>query len=444
MRKKEKISLIILLIISLQSLSQSNILDDYIRIGLENNLVIEQRNISLKNSTNALKEAKSYYLPSIDFQFLYTTAQGGRQIDLPVGDMLNPVYNALNAFIGSKVFPNIDNQNVRFLPHNYYDTRVRLTVPIINTDIIHNKQINDKRVFLSENELSIYKKELIQDIKIAYYNYLLSTKAIEIHQNALELAKESKRVNEKLIEAGSGLHAYALRSETEISQHLAQIQVAQLQQQTIKYYFNALLNRNAQDSIQISEAQHIIPLIAPNSVTALHREELSSLDYAIAICEDIVKMNKNRLLPKLNGFADIGSQAEEMRFDNKSTYFMVGLQLSVPIYSGNRNNLHVQTAKNELSNAKLQREYAEQQLEVSAKAKYNEVLSAKALYESSLSMLTLAETYFRLIDKGYQNGVNSFLETVDARTQLTNAQLATSVQYYQLLISLAKLERETK
>lgn len=55
----------------------------------------------------------------------------------------------------------------------------------------------------------------------------------------------------------------------------------------------------------------------------------------------------------------------------------------------------------------------------------------------------MAETYFRLIDKGYAAGVNTYIETVDARTQLTAAKLATSVYYYQLLTALAKLERET-
>jgi len=443
MNRKVKIVLGLFFVIHGLGWSQENILDDYIRIGLENNIVVKQRNISLSNATLALRRAKSLYLPSIDFQFLYTTSQGGRQIDLPVGDMLNPVYSILNSFIGSNAFPMIENQTVNFLPHNYYDTRIRLSVPIIHTDIIHNKRIQDKQVRLSENELEIYKRELIQEIKIAYYNYILATKVIEIHQNTLALAQESKRVNEKLLEAGNGLHAYIIRSETEISQTLAQIQTAELQQKTAQYYFNSLLNRNANDTIQLSDTPQIIPLVNTNTITATHREELVSLDNAIIIREDIVQMNKHHLLPKLSGFADLGSQAEQMHFNKQSTYFMVGLQLTVPIYSGNRNNLQVQAAKNDLEIAKLQREYVQSQLEMSAQVAYNQVLSAKAQYESSLSQLTLAETYFRLINKGYQQEINSFLETIDARTQLSKAQLSTSIHYYQLLIALAKLERET-
>jgi len=422
--------------------SQTNSLEAYIEEGLSNNLVVQQRNISLQNAIIALREAKSRYLPSLDFQFLYTTSQGGRQTDLPVGDMLNPVYTALNTFIGNNVFPQIENQTINFLPHNYYDTRVRLSVPIVHLDIVHNKRIHDKQVLLSENDLATYKRELIQEIKIAYYNYLLATKAIEIYQNDLELAREGKRTNERLLEAGSGLHAYVLRAQTEVAQATERLQTATLQQQTVHDYFNALLNREPDATITVTDDQQIIPLIDKNSLTATNREELRSLQHAIAIREDIVKMNKQRLLPKLSGFADVGAQAEKMRIDKQAAYFMVGLQLSVPIYSGNRNNLHVKTAKNEVEQAKLQYEHAQRQLHLSLLSAYNQVLIAKNQYESSLTQLDLAETYFRLIDKGYQQGVNSFLETVDARTQLSKAQLATSVHYYQLLIALAKLERQ--
>ncbi|HAI84058.1 MAG TPA: TolC family protein, partial [Chitinophagaceae bacterium] len=53
-----------------------------------------------------------------------------------------------------------------------------------------------------------------------------------------------------------------------------------------------------------------------------------------------------------------------------------------------------------------------------------------------------AAAYQRLIEKGYKEGVSTFIETVDARTQLTNAQLLVSVQQFKLLSALAVLERE--
>lgn len=423
--------------------SQTDVLEKYVQQGLESNLVLQQRNLSLQNAMYALKQAKNLYVPTLDFQTLYTTAQGGRDIQLPVGDMLNPVYSTLNQFMGQNAFPLIENQQINFLPKNYYDARIRLSVPILNMDIIHNKRIHEKQWMIQENEVEIYQRELVKEIKTTYYTYLSAMKAVEIHKTAIELAEEGKRTNEKLIEAGSGLHAYVLRSETEIAQSNARLTSAELQLQSVQRYFNALLNRGAEDPIEVTANETIIPFVDKVEVSAKNREELVSLDHMITLREDVVRMNKQVFVPKLNGFADIGSQAEDFKFNDQSRYYMLGLQLNIPIFNGNRNNLKIKEAKNEIEIAKLQKEYVEQQLEVAVAVAYNEAMAAKKNYETALKQLEMAETYFRLIDKGYAAGVNTYIETVDARTQLTSAKLAASVNYYQFLSALAKLERET-
>ncbi|HLU87567.1 MAG TPA: hypothetical protein VKZ44_07405, partial [Taishania sp.] len=74
---------------------------------------------------------------------------------------------------------------------------------------------------------------------------------------------------------------------------------------------------------------------------------------------------------------------------------------------------------------------------------WNEVSASTARYETSLKQLEMAETYHKLISKGYDAGVNSYIETVDARTQYTSAQLNNVIQLFQLLKALAILERES-
>jgi outer membrane protein len=440
---KRKMILIVLIFFQFNLTAQNEVLEQYIQQGLQSNLVLQQRNLSLENAIYALKQARNLYIPTLDFQGLYTTAEGGRSTSLPVGDMLNPVYSTLNQFMGQNAFPMVENQEINFLPKNYYDARIRLSVPVLNMDIIHNKRIQDKKMLIQENEVEIYQRELVKEIKTTYYNYLSALKAVEIHQNAIDLANEGKRTNEKLIEAGKGLHAYVLRSETEIAQASARLTSSELQLKTIQRYFNALLNREANAPIEIADNEQIIPFVEQPNSSAANREELKSLEYMITLREDVVRMNKQVFVPKLNGFADLGSQAEQMRFDDKSMYFMVGLQLNIPIFNGNRNNLKIKEAKNEIEIAKLQKEYVEQQLDVAVTSAHNEVLANKTNYESALKQLEMAETYFRLIDKGYAAGVNTYIETVDARTQLTAAKLAASINYYQFLSALAKLERET-
>jgi len=47
------------------------------------------------------------------------------------------------------------------------------------------------------------------------------------------------------------------------------------------------------------------------------------------------------------------------------------------------------------------------------------------------------------MDRGFKEGVNSFIEFLDARNQLTTAQLQLNISKYKFLASLAEYERQT-
>lgn len=439
------VSLLILLLLMIGQLkAQDQVLETYIRQGLDSNLLLVSKNLSLKRAMNGLDAARTMYLPNISFEMTYSHADGGRSIDLPIGDMLNPVYTTLNQLTQSQAFPQIENQQINFLPQHYYDAKIRTAVPIINTDIKHNKHIREQVVKMSQQELEQYQRELVKDIKIAYFNYLSALEARGIYENAKILAQEGRRVNEKLLEAGKGLPAYVIRANAELAQHEAKIAEADQQVKNAKYYFNALLNRDAESPIEQVETKQ-----QANGIQALglevdvkEREELKALDYNIAVQESMVQMNKQVFIPKLSAFLDLGSQAEGMKVSRQSQYYMIGAQLTFPIFNGNRNKLKIQESQLAVEEAKNKLDLAKQQLELSAKVSKNELLAAQKNYESSKVQLEAAGSYQRLILRGFNEGVNSYLETIDARSQYTNAQLANNIAAYKLLSALAKFERE--
>ena len=124
---------------------QSAILDSYIKQGLDNNLAIQQQNLNLEKSLLALKEANGLFYPNISLESQYTSAKGGRSIDLPIGDLLNPVYSSLNQILQNMGnqggFPQIDNQKIQFLPNDYHDSKMRIILPLINAEIYYNRKI---------------------------------------------------------------------------------------------------------------------------------------------------------------------------------------------------------------------------------------------------------------------------------------------------------------
>lgn len=423
-----------------------NKLEEYIEEGLKNNIVLNQKSVSWERAMIGLQSAKSLYLPSVAFQTTYSTADGGRNIPLPLGDLLNGVYATLNQLTATENFPQLENEEINFFPKNYYDAKIRTTVPIFNSDIHYAVKVNEQQIALKEYELEIYKRELAKNIKSAYYNYLSALKAVKIYESSQALAKEGKRVNQKLYESGKGLPVYVLRSESEIAQVSAELSDAKQQTENAKLYFNALLNRDPELLIdttfnidqRLLDAQKLLHV----DIETDRREELSGLKQLMSINESLLKKDEHYFLPKLSGFLDLGSQAEGMKFNSQSRYYMVGLQLDIPIFSGQRNKYKIKEAKLELKNSQLQFDDAKRQLALSANVARNKLKSAFETYQASQEQLKAASAYQRLIERGFKAGVNSFIESIDARNQLTSARLATQINQYKVLSAAAELERE--
>lgn len=445
--RKIYIIVFVLLCTITAKVNAQQLLDNYVEEGFKNNIVLQQKNISLEKAQYALKTAKGLFLPTIEFQGGYQTADGGRNIPLPLGDLLNPVYSTLNQLTSSNKFAMLENQSINFLPKNFYDAKLRTTVPIINPDLAYNKRIVEQQLTLQEYEIQIYKRDLVKNIKIAYYNYLSALQAVDIYKSTLTLATEGLRVNDKLLEGGKGLPAYVLRSKSEVENAKAQVVSAEQQVINARLYFNFLLNRNPEELINLTlndkdELAKAEGLIVAESIIN-NREELKALNQVVSINKNMLKMNKQFAVPKLGAFVDLGTQSEGFNFNANTRYYMVGLQLNVPIFAGNRNNFKIKQSNLDVQNSELNSKLVLQQLFLATSTAKNNLRAIYETYQSSLKQLEAASSYQRLIEKGYTAGSNSFIETIDARNQYTNAKLLVNINKYKVLSAMADLERET-
>lgn len=439
-----KVALALILLAPFLADAQSP-LDNYISEGLKDNIVLQQKNISLESAMTSLGIARGMFLPSVSLQGQYLDGNGGRDISIPVGDLLNPVYASLNALTNSQEFPQIANVSEDFLPHNFYDAKVHVTMPIVNSDLLYNNKVRQQQVVLAQYELDTYKRELIKNIKTAYYNYLNARAAVAIYQSALDRAKEGKRVNEALLLNGKGLPAFVLRAESEVVTIEANITEAQNQAENAGMYFNFLLNRDANAPIIAPDvtAVNLSTLDTLLTVSVNEREELAQMREAVELRQTVVKMDQRFWTPRLNGFVDLGSQYSDWKFNSQSRYSLIGLQLEIPLFAGLTNRGKTKLAAYEAENTELSLQQVSRQLALGEATARNGVVTAYDNYEAATKQLDAAASYQRLIEKGYRDGANSFLETVDARSQLTQAQLQSNVTRYRVLIAQAAYERET-
>ena len=431
----------LLLLFALPVFGQKSVLDEYVATAFQQNITLQQKSIQVEKAMIALKTAQSLYQPSVAFQGGYQSGEGGRSIAFPVGDLLNPVYSTLNALTRSTAFPQIKNVETNFFPRDVYDVKVQTTLPLYNKDISYNKQIQEQSLSLQREDVSLYKRELVKQIKTSYFNYLLSLGLIKVYENSLNLALEGKKVNEKLLANGKGLPAYLLRSDSEIATIQAQIADALKQSQAAQYYFNFLLNRELNAEIRIDfEVEKAVSGVY--SVAPGVREELSLLTKSINLQETVLKMNESFYLPKLNGFVNLGSQSTIYDINAKSAYYFLGLQMDIPIFTGKRNLYKIKQSQLDIVSAKNALDLSTKQFNMATEIAQKNVQSSLVGFQASKKSYEAASAYLRLIEKGYKEGVSTYLETVDARNQWMNAQINYQLKQFNVLIAAAAYERE--
>jgi len=418
--------------------SQSK-LDSYIEAGLKNNEVIKQHNFDINKSMYALKEARSLFYPTVSLNGSYTKAEGGRTIDIPIGDMLNPVYNTLNQITNSNAFPTLENQSVLINPDNFYDVKIHTTMPLLNFEIIYNKRIKNQQTSLQKIELEIYQRELVKEIKIAYYKYLQSVEGIKIYQDALALVKENQRVNKSLFKNEKINRTAVLRSDNEVIRIQANLETAKQNSNNAQSYFNFLLNEKLDTAIEVDENE--VPPIDAVSENTQKREELQKLSQAKEINDNVSKLTQSYWFPKVNGFADFGIQDFDFEVNKQSRYYFAGVGLEWNIFSGNKNKFKLKQTEEDSKKISSQIDNVKQQLLLQFQVSQNNLKSALEQFYADKNQKESAKKYNEDITKLYKEGQAIYIELLDAQNQWVNAQLNTNIALYNSWIAFAELER---
>lgn len=422
-----------------------DILQGYLKRGLDSNLALRQQYFDLQKAQLDLKRARTLFYPQANITSQYTLAHGGRTQDIPVGDLLNNVYSTLNELTASNKFPQVPNQTIAFLPNDFHDTKLEVSVPVVNVNIRYNRQIKEEQINTQQAAIGVYKRELVKDIKQAYYQYLQADKSVNIYNNALGLVQENLRVSEKMVNNGTATKEAILRAKAQVSQVQASLIEATNNRKNAAAYFNFLLNEPLETNIladsMVTEQLAPVPPLA-QEVPAV-REELAQLKSTQKVLTTNLKLNKSHGVPTLNAFYNIGFQGFQFKFNGDQFYQLGGLQLRWELFRANDNKYKIQQSQVDLEALANQYKRTEQQLSLQVRTAYNNYYSSLQSVAALRDEVQSAQETYRLTERRFREGQALQLELIDIRTQLTNAQIRYSLAQLAVLTRAAEVERAT-
>lgn len=300
-------------------------------------------------------------------------------------------------------------------------------------------QIADREAQAASWDYEAARRQLVADVKTAYYDYFYSSKAIEVTLQNKDLLQKLAKIAEARYRVGKGLQPDVLRAQVEISRIQQRLTVLQQQQRSAQVRLNTLLLREpeaplpAPGTIERANLDYSLEQLyelAHKNDTGLEREEqvIERNQYAVNLAQKdyypdftVAYLYQQRpVLPDMHGFT---------------------VTANIPIFYKTKQREAVQEATEQLAGAQQGKANRETELNFAVKEQY---LAAKSsdelmrLYSNAIvpqSSLALESSM-----AAYEVG------TVDFLTILSNftAVLDYEVEYYQELANynkaLARLE----
>lgn len=427
--------------------AQSLVLESYVQEGLKSNLQLQQEQLNYEKAVQNLKLAQSLFLPQISANANYTLADGGRKINFPVGDLLNPVYSTLNTLTGSAAFPQIANVNEQFLPDNFHETKLRVIQPLFNPEIYFNYKAQKELISVQDAQKRAFENDLKYNIAAAYYQYLQTEESITIYTKTRELLTELLKLNQKLVANDKATKEVVLNAAYELDKVEFQLAQAIKNNQVAKSYFNFLINRDLTTSIiqdttiraSLSEGEELSTL---TEAALRQRQEVRQLQGVLQANDQVISLAKgNSYLPKINVVGDVGYQGFKYKFDNNQQYWLAQFSLSWDIFKGGEKRTKVQQAKLDYQVTENRLEQLKKQIELQVIQSYYEVEATKQSYRAAQSGINNAERSFQIIRTKYFEGQALLIEYLDAQNKLTTSRQTENISAYDVLRSQAALRR---
>jgi outer membrane protein len=428
------------------------VIDAYVREGLKSNLSLRAQSLEVERAEAALDAARARYFPEAGFAARYSRSEGGRTIELPLGDALNPAYQTLNDLLVQQgqqpQFPVVQNETINFLREREQDTRITLRMPLLNAAIPAAVRAQRELLGASEYSRQALGRRLKRDITVGYLGWLAAVRTQGIVDASVALLNENLRVNDSLHRNGKITLDQVLRARAELLAVSQQSREARNGASQSQSYLNFLLNRPLETALENAEVAADVSAttraLAELRQAALdNRPELAQMQHLTRASEAQTRIARAERWPTLSFGADGGIQGEEYDFGRGSNFATVSLLLNWTFFDGGARRAAVRQANATARKTATQLDELTQQVQLEVQQTLDRLDTSADSLATAEARAEAARAAFRIASRKRDEGVISQVEFIDARSSLTGAELNLNVTRFEVLARQAELDYAT-
>lgn len=410
-------------------------LQDALNIALEKNKDILIAKEDLTKSDAQISEAYGNALPQVNLTAGYT-----RYLELPV--LFIPPNTPFNKS-GSV-------QKFSMGADNAYSASLTANQVLFSFKVNTAIQIAEEYSKYSKHNAESTREDVVLNVKKAYYGILLAQKVVEVSKQSYDLAKANFDNVQKLYSQGVAAEFDLLRAEVQVANTEPILSQAENNLQLAMNGLKNLLSIDLQKEIAVSgslQMQEIEPALI-NNESGLAVERNSSVKGLLSlerIYDKNITIERADYFPTLAAFGTYAYQTQDNTFKfrdyNWANNFMVGLQISYPIFNGLQTKYRSQQAFIEKQKIHLNRLKLEEGIKIQVEASRLKMNEAKKRYNAQLKSVQQAEKAVSIADIRFKSGVGTQIELIDSQVALTRTRMNEAQAIYDYLIARAEWEK---
>lgn len=433
------------------SAAEIQTVDDFVALGLANNAGLQARHFDARAAEHGLVAARAAFLPSVSLDARYLRAEGGRTIDFPIGDALNPVYQTLNGLTAgtpqATQFPSIENLQFDLLREREQDTRLKLSMPLYSPALDAALQAAAAQSEQANAAREVYARILVRDIRRAYFGYGQAQAALEVLRASEVLLQENLRINRALVSSGSTTRDRELRANAELLSVQDRMESATNSLAQARRYLNFLVQRELDSSVPLPAVAQVRANTERSQnlgenigKTRALRPELSQLNANIAAARAGLSQARALTRPSVSFGVDAGIQGTDYGFGSGKNFATAAIVVNWRFLDFGQARAQRSSAQARIEALQAQRQALAEQLELAVRTARDDFRSAGRRLISAGARREAAEEGFRITSRKRDAGAATQVEFLDAEQALTEASLALNAAIFDQANQLAELE----
>ncbi|NTU94247.1 MAG: TolC family protein [Chlorobiaceae bacterium] len=409
-------------------------IEDAVGIGMKRNRELEIARLDQRMAGQKARESWAEVLPHVTSSVTYT-----RTIEPSL------------LFLPENTFPGISGP-IRIGSDNSVVGTLRVDQNIFKLSAIAGIRASSLVKKISKESFRQSSADVEANIRKAYFDALIAREKLVLVEQSIARWDESRRDTNALFRQGVAADIDTLKAYLSVENLKPDLIRARSSVMTASTRLKSVMGIEQETELELTDRllyqDRPVPADLPTAYAEAlkNRPDVRSLTLQLEAEDEKVTAVRSEGMPSLSAFGQMQMQSQFN--DDQSpdvngwpTTSSVGLQLSVPIFSGFGTSAKIEQSKINRMQTRTRLEELKEKVRADVEIRLWNLLEARKRIEVQSRTISVAERSYRITTLRMREGIGSRLELTDAELQLNTAKTNYLQAVYDYLVASVELEK---